>query len=225
MDMPAGIALERSAGRGGARGADRQARARWRRGALRHRLCGPQFTDTEPLYGDQYAQVLVSLQPRRGVLRETAEVIDALRAPVASVPGEAKVSFSNSGRPAHRRRSARRSRPTITASCALPPMAARGGGTDPGVKDLTDDDVPGRTEPSLVLNREKLANAGVGAGEVSRLLRLHGEGETVASTRDGGEKVDVVVRARPGGADGHRPAPAAHRAARRWRQRAALGLV
>ncbi|WP_341647690.1 efflux RND transporter permease subunit [Thauera humireducens] len=67
----------------------------------------------------------------------------------------------------------------------------------PGVKDITDDDVPGRNEMRLVLNREKLARAGVGPDEVSRLLRLYGEGEVVGTTRDAGEKIEVVVRARP----------------------------
>ncbi len=66
----------------------------------------------------------------------------------------------------------------------------------PGVKDLTDDDVSGRSEMRLMLNREKLARTGVNPAEVARLLRLYGEGELVATTRDGGEKVEVVVRAR-----------------------------
>ena len=199
VDMPAGIALERSLAE-----AERVAQIVKReldgdevRSVTAY--AGLKFTDTEPLYGDQYAQVLVSLQPRRGVLRETAEVIDALRAPVAAVPGEAKVSFLElkGGPPTAKPISVKVKtddyRELRAAADALRAAVER----IPGVKDLTDDDVPGRTELKLVLNREKLANAGVGAGEVSRLLRLHGEGETVASTRDGGEKVDVVVRARP----------------------------
>ncbi|MCP5231645.1 MAG: efflux RND transporter permease subunit [Zoogloeaceae bacterium] len=199
VDMPAGIALERSLAE-----AERVAQIVKReldgdevRSVTAY--AGLKFTDTEPLYGDQYAQVLVSLQPRRGVLRETAEVIDALRAPVAAVPGEAKLSFLElkGGPPTAKPISVKVKtddyRELRAAADALRAAVER----IPGVKDLTDDDVPGRTELKLVLNREKLANAGVGAGEVSRLLRLHGEGETVASTRDGGEKVDVVVRARP----------------------------
>lgn len=69
-------------------------------------------------------------------------------------------------------------------------------GAIPGTRDVVDDDVPGRAELRLLLNREKMARAGVGPAEVARLLRLYGEGETVASTRDDGEKVEVVVRSR-----------------------------
>jgi multidrug efflux pump subunit AcrB len=66
-----------------------------------------------------------------------------------------------------------------------------------GVKDLTDDDVPGRPELTLVLKRAALAQSGVNAGYVARLVRLYGDGETVASIRDHGEKVEIVVRAKP----------------------------
>ena len=195
--MPAGIALERSLAE-----AERVAQI------VKRELDGDEVRSVTAYAGLKFSTPnplrrpvcpgagVAAAAPR--VLRETAEVIDALRAPVAAVPGEAKLSFLElrAARPPPSR-SASRSRPTITASCALPPMLRAAVERIPGVKDLTDDDVPGRTELKLVLNREKLANAGVGAGEVSRLLRLHGEGETVASTRDGGEKVDVVVRARP----------------------------
>ena len=199
VDMPAGIALERSLAE-----AERVARIVQReldpdevRSVTAY--AGLKFTDTEPLYGDQYAQVLVSLQPRRGVLRETAEVIDALRGPVSSAPGEAKLSFLElkggppTAKPISVKVKADDYAELRAAADALRAAVAK----IPGVKDLSDDDVPGRTELKLLLNREKLANAGVGAAEVSRLLRLYGEGETVASTRDDGEKVDVVVRARP----------------------------
>jgi multidrug efflux pump subunit AcrB len=67
----------------------------------------------------------------------------------------------------------------------------------PGVRDVTDDDVAGRSELRLVPNREKLAHAGVSAGEVARLLRLYGDGEVVGVTRDHGEKMEIVVRAHP----------------------------
>ncbi|WP_159683414.1 efflux RND transporter permease subunit [Cognatazoarcus halotolerans] len=199
VDMPAGIALERSLAE-----SERVARIVQReldpdevRSVTAY--AGLKFTDTEPLYGDQYAQVLVSLQPRRGVLRETAEVIESLRGPVSSVPGEAKVSFLElkGGPPTAKPISVKVKADDYVELRAAADALRAAVAKIPGVKDLTDDDVPGRTELKLLLDREKLANAGVGAGEVSRVLRLYGEGETVASTRDDGEKVDVVVRARP----------------------------
>ena len=140
----------------------------------------------------------MSLQPRRGAARNRrGHRCAACAGGGGAGRGEALLSRAQGGPPTAKPISVKVKtddyRELRAAADALRAAVER----IPGVKDLTDDDVPGRTELKLVLNREKLANAGVGAGEVSRLLRLHGEGETVASTRDGGEKVDVVVRARP----------------------------
>lgn len=158
---------------------------------------GLKFTDTEPVYGDQYGQVLVSLLPRADDMRDTAEVIAALRDRVEALNGEGHFSFLElkGGPPTSKPisikvRSDDYAQLRAAADALLVEVARL-----PGVRDITDDDVPGRSELRLVLNREKLARAGVGAGEVSRLLRLYGEGEIVATTRDAGEKVEVVVRA------------------------------
>jgi hypothetical protein len=42
---------------------------------------GIKFSDTEPLYGDAYGQVTVSLNPRNGG-REVAEIVEGMRAEV-----------------------------------------------------------------------------------------------------------------------------------------------
>ena len=199
LDMPAGMTLERTLAE-----AERAARV------VEQTLdpaevrsisaySGIKFTETEPLYGDQYGQVIISLNPRNGELRDTADAIAAVREPVLALQGEGKFSFLElkggppTARPISVKVKADDYRQLRAASDALLAEVAK----IPGVKDITDDDVPGRTELRLVLNREKLARAGVAPGEVARLLRLYGEGEIVATTRDEGEKVEVVVRARP----------------------------
>ena len=160
---------------------------------------GLKFTDTEPLYGDQYAQVLVSLNPRAIDGAFTDEIIESLREPVMAARALAKLSFleMKGGPPAGKAISVKVKGDDYdelrAAADALKAEAAK----IPGIKDLTDDDVSGRAELRLQLNREKLARAGVQPGVVARLVRLYGEGETIASIRDGGEKVEVVVRARP----------------------------
>jgi multidrug efflux pump subunit AcrB len=58
----------------------------------------------------------------------------------------------------------------------------------PGAKDVADDDIPGRPELVLALDRGALRAAGLDAGKVARLLRLHADGEIVAMMRDKGEK-------------------------------------
>ncbi|WP_332674315.1 efflux RND transporter permease subunit [Aromatoleum sp.] len=199
LDMPAGAPLERTL-----KEAERAA------AVLRGRLdpaevrsitayAGLKFTETEPLYGDQYGQVIVSLHPRKGELRDTADVIAGAHDPVLALQGEGKFSFLElkggppTARPISVKVKADDYGELRAAADALLAEVAK----IPGVKDITDDDVAGRPEMRLALNREKLARAGVAPGDVARLLRLYGEGEVVATTRDEGEKVEVVVRARP----------------------------
>lgn len=199
VDMPAGMTLDRSLQQGEA--VARTIRAQLDPAQLRSvtAYAGIKFTDTEPLYGDQYGQVLVSLAPRESDGAFTAEIIESLREPVMSLEGEAKLSFLElkggppSGKPISVKVKADDYALLRAAADAIKAEVAK----IPGVKDLSDDDVPGRTEMRLVLNREKLARAGVQAGVVARLLRLYGEGETITSIRDDGEKVDVIVRAKP----------------------------
>jgi multidrug efflux pump subunit AcrB len=160
---------------------------------------GLKFTDTEPLYGDQYGQVLVSLEPRQPDGAFTAEIIDTLREPVMALQGLARLSFleMKGGPPAGKAISVKVKADDYTVLRAAADAVRAEVAKIPGVQDLTDDDVTGRAELRLVLNREKLALAGVQPGVVARLVRLYGEGEAIASLRDAGEKVDVIVRARP----------------------------
>lgn len=199
VDMPAGVALERTLTE--ANRAMKVVESSLDGAELRAMTsyAGIKFTDTEPVYGDQYGQVLVSLLPRVGDMRESAEIIEALRPQVEALNGEARFSFMElkGGPPTAKPISIKvRSDDYAQLRAASDALLAEVAKL-PGVKDITDDDVPGRSELRLVLNREKLARAGVSAAEVSRLLRLYGEGEVVASTRDGGEKIEVLVRARP----------------------------
>ncbi|MCL4759163.1 MAG: efflux RND transporter permease subunit [Rhodocyclaceae bacterium] len=162
-------------------------------------VAGVKFTDTEPLYGPQYAQVIVALQPRENGMRDTAEIIAAVRAPVMALQGTARLGFLEmkggppTSKPINVKMKGDEYGELRAAADALLAEVAR----IPGARDISDDDVAGRSELRLVLDREKLAHAGVSPGEVTRLLRLYGEGETVGTTRDRGEKVDVIVRARP----------------------------
>lgn len=162
-------------------------------------VAGVKFTDTEPLFGTQYGQVVVSLQPKVGDMPDADVLIDRLREPMAALESGANISFLElkGGPPTARPINVKvlgddYAELRAAADALLGALAAI-----PGVRDITDDDVAGRAEMRLTLNREKLAEAGVSPMEVARLLRLYGDGETVGSTRDRGEKVDLVVRADP----------------------------
>ncbi len=199
VDMPAGVTLDRTLHE-----AERVAQVVSERldGAELRSVtayAGLKFTETEPLYGDQYGQVVVSLHPRKGDMRDTAEIIEALRDPVLALGGEGRHSFLElkGGPPTAKPISVKVKADDYAELRAAADALLAEVRKLPGVRDVTDDDVPGRSEMRLVLNREKLARAGVAPAEVARLLRLYGEGEIVATTRDQGEKVEVVVRARP----------------------------
>ncbi|HQZ01231.1 MAG TPA: efflux RND transporter permease subunit [Thauera sp.] len=199
VDMPAGATIERTLAEAerAVQVVERELPADELRAVVAY--AGLKFSDTEPVYGDQYAQVLVSLLPRGDGMRDAGEIISALRPRIEALNGEARFSFLElkGGPPTAKPVSVKVKSddyPQLRAAAdAMLEEVAR----LPGVKDITDDDVPGRNELRLTLNREKLARAGVAPGEVSRLLRLHGEGEIVATTRAAGEKIEVVVRAKP----------------------------
>lgn len=160
---------------------------------------GFKFTETEPLFGNHYGQVVVSLHPRRADMRDPAEVIEALREPIARLGGEASVSFleMKGGPPTSRPINVKVRGKDYTELRAASDALMRALENVPGVRNIVDDDVAGRPELRLVLNREKLALAGVSPAEVGRLLRLYGDGEVVGSTRDRGDKLELVVRAAP----------------------------
>lgn len=199
VDLPPGVPLARSLEQ--AERAVAVARERIAPQELRSltATAGVKFTDTEPLYGPQYAQVIVSLQPRRGDMRDTAAIIEDLREPVLALEGEARFSFLEvkGGPPTSRPINVKvRGDDYAELRAAADALLAVLHDIE-GARDIQDDDVAGRAELRLLPNREKLARAGVSPAELARLLRLYGEGEMVASTRDRGEKLEVVVRARP----------------------------
>jgi multidrug efflux pump subunit AcrB len=160
---------------------------------------GIKFTDTEPLYGDQYGQVMVALLPHRSGMREVQEMVEAMRAEVEATPGPARVSFQMlaGGPPLAKPISIKVRNDDYTELRAAADAVKALVQAVPGARDVTDDDVPGRQELVLTLDREAVRNAGLSPANVARLLRLHVDGEIVASMRDRGEKLDVRVRARP----------------------------
>ncbi len=167
-------------------------------------VAGFKYTDTEPLYGDVYGQVIVSLNPRGGDMRETDEVVAAARTDIEGMGGPGKVSFTmiSGGPPLSKaiRVRARNDDPVelrAAADALLGIVRAV-----KGSRDVVDDDVPGRPELVLTLDREAVRNAGLNPAQVARHVRLAVDGEIVASMRDRGEKLEVRVRARPAtGAD------------------------
>jgi multidrug efflux pump subunit AcrB len=157
---------------------------------------GLKFTDTEPVYGDQYGQVFVSLNPRTDDAREVQAVIDDLRGDVLAMDSPGLKSFTTlTGGPPAGKAIAIKVRgddfDRIQAAADAIKAIVR---AIPGTEDVQDDNLPGRPQLRLSLNREAMREMGLNAQQVARLVRLAVDGETVAFTRDQGDKIELRVR-------------------------------
>ncbi len=157
---------------------------------------GIKYTEMEPLFGDVYGQISVSLEARRGEMRDTYEVVEDMRPTIEALDSAGKISFfivtggPPSGKP-------------ISIKVRSDDYAELRAATDavldivrsiPGARDIADDDVPGRAELVLTLDTEAVRRAGLDPATLNRLLRLHVDGEVVAELREGGERMLVRVR-------------------------------
>ncbi len=197
VDMPPGASLDDTLAE--VERVERVVRGQLREGEARSvtSQAGVKFTDTEPLYGDPYGQVIVSLKPAVEGGREVGEVVDVVRAPVLSMQGRSRKSFLQiSGGPPL-------TRPIVVKVRGDDPRGLRAAADTvlgivraiPGTRDVVDDDVAGRQELTLTLDRDALLAAGLNAGFVARVLRLAVDGEIVSVMRAGGDKIEVRVKA------------------------------
>ncbi len=161
-------------------------------------LAGIKFTELEILFGDQYGQIQVSMMPKEGDMRSVAEVVETMRETLVNTPGDAIISFLeiSGGPPAGKPVSVKvRSDDFVELRLAADEVKDIVANRVVGARDVTDNDVPGRSELVLSLNHQNIRRLGLDPGTVSRLLRLHLDGEIVALMRDEGEKVELRVRA------------------------------
>jgi multidrug efflux pump subunit AcrB len=159
-------------------------------------MAGVKFTDVEAFFGDQYGQIQVSLNPKGRNDRGVGEVVDAVRDVARATPGDAEITFFElTGGPPVAKDIAVQVRgdnfAELRAATDVVKDIVRG---IDGSSNVIDNDVPGRYELTLDLDERAIRQAGLTPGKVSRLMRLHVEGEIVAFTRDEGEKVELRVR-------------------------------
>lgn len=160
---------------------------------------GIKFSETEPMYGDRYGQITVSLNPADGDARSVDQIIEGMRAAVTSTPGPAEVSFFrlSGGPPGGRGLNVKVRADDFDELRAAAAEVKRLIARIPGTSDIIDDDTPGRPELGLSVDVAAARRAGLDPGTVARLVRLHVDGEVVADLRDRGEKLELRVRARP----------------------------
>ena len=158
---------------------------------------GIKFTDTEPVYGDAYGQVFVSLNPARDDSRGVAQVVEDMRSVVESLDGPARKSFTllAGGPPAGKAISVKVRGDDFesieAASRTLQTLVAQ----VPGTRDIQDDNLPGRAQLQLRVDPNALVGTGLTPLQVARLVRLSVDGEVIAFTRDNGDKLDLRVQA------------------------------
>ena len=159
-------------------------------------LAGIKFTEVEPLYGDQYGQIQVSLNPRGNGDRSVAEIVESMREGVTATAGDGVISFLeiSGGPPSGKPVSVKVRSDDFTELRAAADRVKELVEQIPGTKDVTDNDFVGRAELIVDLDYAAIRRVGLDPGQVARLLRLHLDGEIVAFMRDQGEKVELRVQ-------------------------------
>jgi len=146
---------------------------------------GQMLTQTEPLLGDQFGQIFVSLKPRSPGLRSV-------------VPGIAETSFLRLA-----------GGPPVTKAISLKVRGDNFDQIDRAVADLkqfmseskvfqdiTDDNLPGQNTLDIRLNPAAVQRTGVQPDQITRTIRLLVDGEIVTNFRHQGETIDVRLQSK-----------------------------
>ena len=159
-------------------------------------MAGVKFTDAEALFGDQYGQIQVSLNPKTPENRNVSEVVAAVRDAAIAAAGNAEITFFevSGGPPVAKDISVKVRSDNFQELRAASDAVKQIVRSIAGTSNVLDNDVPGRYELTLDLDGRAIRQAGLTPGEVLRLMRLHLDGEIIAFTRDEGEKVELRVR-------------------------------
>ena len=158
---------------------------------------GIKFTDTDQVFGDQYGQVTVSLQPRSVNSRDVTEIVQSLRPLIEPLPGRAQKSFTmiSGGPPAGMAINVKvrgdRYEDIEPAAAAIKAIVL----AIPGTTDVQDDDQLGRPQLQLKADTQALEQMGLTPAQLARLVRFSVDGEVLAFTRIEGDRIELRLRA------------------------------
>jgi multidrug efflux pump subunit AcrB len=158
---------------------------------------GLMFTETEPLYGSQYGQIVVSLLPLDQGSRDVQETVDEMREDITNVIGATNISFLvlKGGPPASKPINVK-VRGDDYKVIQQASERLRGVLMDiKGIKDISDDASRGRMELTLKMNHDAIRRAGINPIDITRTIRLLVDGEVVAEMQNKGEKLQIRVKA------------------------------
>ncbi|MBF0271256.1 MAG: efflux RND transporter permease subunit [Magnetococcales bacterium] len=160
---------------------------------------GQMMTDTAPLFGDRFGQILISLIPDSQKRRSVQEIIAGMRASVLATPGPDQITFLpiSGGPPVTKPISVKVRGDDLeilrTATGAIKTIL----GAMPEISDISDNFTMGSRELVLRPDSDAVRRAGLDANMIPRLTRLLADGEIAATFQHQGEQVKVRVLARP----------------------------
>lgn len=157
------------------------------------------FDEMEAVYGDNYGQVMVSLNPHTSDMQTVDQIIETQRKDVLSIPGPKNISYLRmasgppTSKPIHIKvrgdnfEDIRKAVIDVTAIL----------NNIPSVSDISDNDTVGQPELIIRPNHDAINRSKISPSVVSRITRLLVDGEVVASTQHEGEKLNVRLKANP----------------------------
>ncbi|MDE1464543.1 efflux RND transporter permease subunit [Spartinivicinus poritis] len=157
---------------------------------------GQMFTETEPLFGEHLGQVLVSLKPPADGLRSVEQIIEDMRADVATVVGPTNISFLKlaGGPPTSKPISVKvRGKDYVElrqATDALKSFMAK----DNRFRDISDDDSQGRYSLTLKLNYDAINQLNILPSDIHRTVKMLIDGEIVSYVQHEGDRIALRLQ-------------------------------
>lgn len=160
---------------------------------------GQQFTETAPMFGEHYGQVLVGLKPKTSENRSVDELLAAVREDVLALAGPVNITFLRlaGGPPVSKPISIKVRGDEYAEIRAAADALQTFMSSVPEITDITDDAGGGRMTLTLKPDYDAITRAELNPTEVIRTAQLLVDGEVVADMQHEGEKLEVRVRAQP----------------------------
>ena len=158
---------------------------------------GHMFTETKPMFGDRYGQILVSLTADAHARRPVHTLLASIRPAIKTIQGAENIAFMpmSGGPPVTKPISVKvRGDDFVPMQQAVAELKTRLA-TFPEVTDISDDYSQGSPELVLSPNGDAIRRAGLHPAAMARWVRLLVDGEVVAHFQHQGEKTEVRVLA------------------------------
>ncbi len=151
--------------------------------------------DNPPREGEHYGSIIVNLTPWSSRTRTADDIVEEIRQKINDIGGFKNVTFSvaTGGPPTGKAVKVR----IIGSDDLMRKQLANDvekylTGIE-GVKDIEQDDAPGKEQVEIKVNYDKLARVGLTMADIAQNVRIAYDGEVVTSVRYGDEDVDFRV--------------------------------